>query len=56
MTRRAGGGVVAETAAFARPQDLLARVGAPIAHLYQAKVKRDYMAALLAHAKKEVAE
>ena len=41
-------GVVAETIAYARPQDLLARIGAPVAHRFQAKVKRDYMAALVA--------
>lgn len=40
-------GVVAETIAYARPQDLLARIGAPVAHRFQAKVKRDYMAALV---------
>ena len=45
---RTPSGVVAETIAYARPQDLLARIGAPIAHRFQAKVKRDYMAALVA--------
>ena len=44
---RTAGGVAAETLAYARPQDLLARLGGPIAHRYQAKVKRDYMAALV---------
>ena len=41
-------GVVAETIAYARPQDLLARAGKPIAHRVQARIKRDYMAALVA--------
>jgi uncharacterized protein (UPF0548 family) len=43
-------GVAAETMAYARPQDLLARIGAPVAHRFQARVKRDYMAALVASA------
>lgn len=50
VERRPGGGVFAETLAYARPQDLLARLGGPVAHRYQAKVKRDYMAALVRHA------
>jgi uncharacterized protein (UPF0548 family) len=41
-------GVIAETVAYARPQDWLARIGAPVAHRFQARVKRDYMAALVA--------
>jgi uncharacterized protein (UPF0548 family) len=41
-------GVVAETVAYARAQDWLARIGAPVAHRFQALVKRDYMAALVA--------
>lgn len=45
---RTATGVIAETIAYARPQDLLARIGAPVAHRFQAKVKRDYMAALVA--------
>ncbi len=45
---RAGIGVIAETIAYARPQDVLARLGAPVAHRFQARVKRDYMAALVA--------
>ena len=45
---RTSTGVVAETIAYARPQDLLARIGAPVAHRFQARVKRDYMAALVA--------
>jgi len=49
---RTAGGVVAETIAYARPQDLLARIGAPLAHRFQARVKRDYMAALVATATK----
>jgi uncharacterized protein (UPF0548 family) len=47
---RTPGGVVAETIAYARPQDLLARLGKPVAHRFQARVKRDYMAALVATA------
>ena len=41
-------GVVAETIAYARPQDVLARAGKPFAHRVQARIKRDYMAALVA--------
>lgn len=44
---RTKNGVAAETIAYARPQDLLARIGAPIARRFQARVKRDYMAALV---------
>lgn len=44
---RTATGVVAETIAYSRPQDLLARIGSPVAHRFQAKVKRDYMAALV---------
>jgi uncharacterized protein (UPF0548 family) len=40
-------GVAVETIAYARPQDLLARLGKPVAHRFQARVKRDYMAALV---------
>lgn len=47
---RTPSGVVAETIAYARPQDLLARIGRPVAHRFQARVKRDYMAALVATA------
>ena len=47
---RTATGVRAETVAYARPQDILARIGGPIAHRFQARVKRDYMARLLAEA------
>ncbi|HEU0036712.1 MAG TPA: DUF1990 domain-containing protein [Kofleriaceae bacterium] len=47
---RTATGVMAETLAYARPQDVLARVGRPIAHRVQAKIKRDYMAALVGYA------
>lgn len=44
---RTPNGVVAETIAYARPQDFLARAGKPVAHRVQARIKRDYMAALV---------
>jgi uncharacterized protein (UPF0548 family) len=44
---RTSDGVIAETIAYARPQDLLARAGKPFAHRVQARIKRDYMAALV---------
>ena len=40
--------VYGETVAYARPQDILARLGEPIAHRVQASIKVDYMAALVA--------
>jgi uncharacterized protein (UPF0548 family) len=46
VTRRADGKVTARTVAHARPQDVLARLGQPIAHRVQRRVKVDYMQAL----------
>jgi uncharacterized protein (UPF0548 family) len=46
VERRADGRVIAETIAHARPQDLLARIGRPIAHRVQRRIKVDYLRAL----------
>jgi uncharacterized protein (UPF0548 family) len=48
VERREGGRVVAETIARACPQDVLARLGRPVAHRVQRRVKVDYMRALAA--------
>lgn len=47
VERGAAGRVIAETIAHARPQDLLARIGKPIAHRVQRRIKVDYMQALV---------
>jgi uncharacterized protein (UPF0548 family) len=46
VERTAEGRVRAETVAIARPLDPLARLGEPIAHLVQRRIKIDYMRAL----------
>jgi uncharacterized protein (UPF0548 family) len=46
VERTANGRVRAETVAVARPLDPLARIGSPIAHLVQRRIKIDYMRAL----------
>lgn len=46
VRRRPDGRVSAMTSAWARPQDLLARLGSPLAHRVQRQVKIDYMRAL----------
>ena len=46
VERRPGGGVRAETIAYARPQDVLAKLGRPIAHRVQRRIKVDYMSSL----------
>lgn len=46
VRRSASGRTLAETTAFARPQDVLARMGSPIAHQVQRRIKVDYMRAL----------
>ncbi len=47
VERGADGQVRAQTVALARPQDLLARLGKPIAHRVQRRIKVDYMRALV---------
>jgi uncharacterized protein (UPF0548 family) len=47
VERVASGRVRAVTIAHARPQDVLARLGQPIAHRVQRRIKVDYMQALL---------
>jgi uncharacterized protein (UPF0548 family) len=47
VERVASGRVRAMTIAHARPQDMLARLGKPIAHRVQRRIKVDYMQALL---------
>jgi uncharacterized protein (UPF0548 family) len=46
VERTANGRVRAETIAIARPLDPLARLGSPIAHIVQRRIKIDYMRAL----------
>lgn len=46
VERLPNGRVRAETIAIARPLDPLARLGSPIAHLVQRRIKIDYMRAL----------
>lgn len=46
VERMKDGGVRAETVAIARPLDVLARLGSPIAHVVQRRIKIDYMRAL----------
>ena len=46
VERTENGGVRAETVAIARPLDPLARLGKPIAHVVQRRIKIDYMRAL----------
>jgi uncharacterized protein (UPF0548 family) len=48
VERLPGGKVRANTVAYAKPQDLLARIGAPVAHQVQRRIKVDYMRALVA--------
>jgi uncharacterized protein (UPF0548 family) len=53
VERRADGRVTAETIAYARPLDPLARLGRPVAHRVQRRIKVDYMRALADHAKRD---
>lgn len=46
VERTKGGRVRAETVAIARPLDPLARLGSPVAHVVQRRIKIDYMRAL----------
>lgn len=46
VERLAEGRVRARTVAIAQPLDLLARLGAPVAHVVQRRIKVDYMRAL----------
>lgn len=46
VERLADGRVRAETIAIARPLDPLARLGSPIAHIVQRRIKIDYMRAI----------
>ncbi|MFO0555710.1 MAG: DUF1990 domain-containing protein [Polyangiaceae bacterium] len=46
VVEREDGSVHAETIACARPQDTLARLGKPVAHVVQRRIKQDYLAAL----------
>lgn len=46
VEQTAAGRVTAMTSAWARPQDLLARLGRPVAHRVQRQVKIDYMGAI----------
>jgi uncharacterized protein (UPF0548 family) len=47
VERRDRGRVSAETIAHACPQDMLARIGQPVAHRVQRRIKVDYMRALV---------
>jgi len=55
VERASNGRVRAVTIAHARPQDLLARLGKPVAHRVQRRIKVDYMRALLEGTKRGAA-